>query len=100
MEEEYIDLPIGPPPPLRMSHKAFCVICGGRMHTHRNSTLERIKRTGICCSLKKLNAKNIIRKFIRKHKKKIIKLVYNYITKNTNLCVLSGVQRHICSFLY
>lgn len=100
MEEEYIDPPLGPPPPLRMSHKAVCVLCHQRMHTYRHSLLEPIKREGICCSLKKLNAKNIFRKFIRNRKKKIIKLVYNYITKNTSLCVLSGVQRHICSFLY
>jgi len=100
MEEEYIDPPLGPPPPLRYSHKAECVLCHKRMHTYRNSTLEPIKRQGICCNLKKLNAKNIFRKCIRKRKKKIIKLVYNYVTKKTSLYPLSGVQRHICSFLY
>ena len=100
MEEEYIDLPIGPPPPLRMSHKAVCVLCINRMHTYRNSTLEPIKRTGICCNLKLLNTKNILRKLIKKNKKKKIKLVYIYTTKNTNLYVMSGVQKNICSYLY
>ena len=93
--EDYIP----PPPPLRMSHKAVCVLCGNRMHTYRNSTLEPVKRIGICCNLKLLNTKNILRKFIKKHKKKIIKLTYIYTTKNTNLYIMSGIQKKICSYL-
>ena len=78
-------------------------LCGNRMHTYRDSTFEPIKRTGICCDLKLLNAKNIFRKFIKKQKvkvkKEVIKLVYIYTTNNTNLCPLSGIQKNICKFL-